>query len=329
MHAATTTFSRYIADVDADCLYWFEPDHGQWALGGALGFTVDEYAAILQCEPDSGIWGGWSGFVDIQMGFQTDGLFQACSAQHGSPAEYVSTHCSQSWDLECVPRHVGCQSYCRSKPCVALKSIKLDGKVVPMLRAWEPLDNMALVTVYRDSRGVLSSLIRRNYMPAHGAIGNVEEWVNQDSSRQHAEQVLEWARGRAVKMCADLSADLKGVSEWYRAHAHPLYVRINSEDFMGQDHVAETRLADEVRALLGMVPLSEARLRLPGLPLASAATMRKMPAARVNDSSWDSVMALLGPRFESMVREVCADSLFAEQDWRIEAFGRRRGASDA
>ena len=94
------------------------------------------------------------------------------------PADYVRTHCSQSWDRECVPKGDKCQNFCRARQCVALKSIKLDGKVVPLLRAWAPLDSMALVTVYRDARGVLSSLIRHNYMHiAHGSSESTEHWV--------------------------------------------------------------------------------------------------------------------------------------------------------
>ena len=55
------------------------------------------------------------------------------------PADYVRTHCSQSWDRECVPNGDKCQNFRRARQCVALKSIKLDGKVVPLLRAWAPL----------------------------------------------------------------------------------------------------------------------------------------------------------------------------------------------
>ena len=136
--------------------------------------------------------------------------------------------------------------------------------------------------------------------------------------------MLEYAREHAQNLCGKLSADLKGVDAWYRSHSYPLYVRINAEEFIGQDPTAETRLADEVRALLGMAPLSEARLRLSGLPLASAEELRDEPPARARDSSWDSVAALLGQNYENMMRTQCADSLFAEQEWRIEAFGRRR-----
>ena len=195
------------------------------------------------------------------------------------PADYVRTHCSQSWDRECVPKGDKCQNFRRARQCVALKSINLDGKVVPLLRAWAPLDNMALVTVYRDARGVLSSLIRHNYMHiAHGSSESTRHWVLHSSvgtRHQRIEQVLEYAREYAHNLCGKLSADFKGVDAWYRSHSYPLYVRINAEEFIGQDPTAETRLADEVRALLGMAPLSEARLRLSGLPLASAEELRR------------------------------------------------------
>ena len=74
MHAATTTFSRYVADVDHACLYWFEPDRGMLTrAAGAVTMTsharVTSYASVLQCDPGRSNWSdSWSGFSAARRG---------------------------------------------------------------------------------------------------------------------------------------------------------------------------------------------------------------------------------------------------------------------
>jgi hypothetical protein len=325
MHASTTTFSRYIADVDKDCLYWFEPDKNSLPPPVWLG----AYGSILRCDARGEDWGGnWSGFVLQQRSQQLSHKFQTCGRPplHGGPTagSYLRQHCSQSWDVECVPLGSGCQNYCRSKRCVSLKSIRIDGSVGMLLQALQPLRNAGIVTVYRDMRGVVSSLARTDFLRSTGRIGRFTDlatWLESsaDGTREErAAELFTWAQGRAHKTCPRLSRDMADADAWFKSHSSPRYVRVNSQEFIGRG-TAEVRLADEVRVALGMSPLAQAHLRLPNLQLASSAAA--LGPGRARDSSWDSVSAMIGPRFEEMVRTECADLLFADQPWRIHIFG--------
>jgi len=133
MHAATTTFSRYLADADPSCLYFFEPDHGLKNMTDkALALNL---ASALACGK---LHGDWSHFYALPSKGRASHWLAHCT--RNSPA---ADHCSTSWE-QCESLGVmECQAHCLASPCVALKSIRLRGRLATSLALWEPLVNVS------------------------------------------------------------------------------------------------------------------------------------------------------------------------------------------
>ena len=141
-----------------------------------------------------------------------------------------------------------------------------------------------------------------------------------------ADAMFDFARAYAQMVCPRLADDLRGATDWYKAHDGPLYIRVNAQAFLGAGLDEELRIVEEVRVALGLPALRSLPTTRLGAAdaaaLSTAAIMNRATPARASDRSWAYISGLLGARFDKMVRQECPDSLFAEQDWRVEVFGR-------
>lgn len=83
-HAATTTFSRLLCDVDPRCLYFFEPDH----VINPSNVSADNLLALLRCDLNRSMISSWASLPTLW----TDGA--QC---HDWRGDYHS-HCSSSFE---------------------------------------------------------------------------------------------------------------------------------------------------------------------------------------------------------------------------------------
>ena len=316
MHAATTTTTRIMFDVDPSITYFFEPDHGSRS-------SAQQLLALLSCDADSffgskGTGTGWQalGSLEWRDGRQCTGLRDHCAASW--------EHCSST-----AACRRGVQAQCRASSTVALKSIHC-GVVGSLLDSWRLEPRIHVVHIVRDARGLFASFLRSDYLrryeecPCQGCRQNDCNIVTSgflaggplraERRTQTDDRLRELVRDK----CGDMQADLRAIERHYqRGATRPGYIMINCQDYLGGGEAEEARAADEVRALLGLPALR----KLPSTRhmVESHYGPRSGTRARA-DPSWSSISAIL-PHFEPIVVEACPDLLFEDQLWRIRTHG--------
>ena len=97
-----------------------------------------------------------------------------------------------------------------------------------------------------------------------------------------ADAMFDFARAYAQKVCPRLADDLRGATDWYKAHDGPLYIRVNAQAFLGAGLDEELRIVEEVRVALGLPALRS----LPTTLLGAADADTTMPLRAIDADCW-------------------------------------------
>uniref|UniRef100_A0A7S3ASA4 Uncharacterized protein n=1 Tax=Haptolina ericina TaxID=156174 RepID=A0A7S3ASA4_9EUKA len=323
MHAATTTISRLICDVDPNCLYFFEPDFGGFC-NTSVG--IERYLSFVQCRPGdafcTGQTQGWEALKALPWKEEL---------KHYQLCKDVTMHCSAGLTLCAGDDCNRLQHQCDSSPWTGMKSILMDGRLSEMIDALVLAPSMTIVHLVRDVRGVLATWIIHDFLPTIATWSDthdrdkykkVANWFRPLDTREERTQVLrEATRARMREKCPRLQADhVAAVQHLHAGSGHGQYLLVNVESFLGTNDTdaAAVVLSDRVRDVIGMPPLREIpdrRFPVKGLTRVSwwNSTMPSRTTRR-----WEWVLQYL-PDYETIVAEECDRTLFYfDADWVLK-----------
>lgn len=343
-HAATTTFSRLLCDVDPRCLFIFEPDH----IMSPERVTVDNLLALLRCDLNSSMFSSWAELPDMWK----DG-----GQCHDRRGDYHS-HCSSSFEHCNSPSECSAlQRQCELSPVVGLKTINRVGRLGQDLerlnaQAGGLAASLAVVHLVRDARGWMAPFIRRQFNDAwdeaqtslerDGAASGALALSGGHNSPETATQMLAYIRETAGRFCPRIAADELAAAAQLQRPPGPgdakgeggavPFLHVNMDAFASlssqfktahpeYNHVAEVRLADYVRGLLGFQErigyLEGQRFETPKLNTADGIG-DLMRTKNRNANLWRWVYYWV-PNYDEVITEICGEvNLFSKRPWAVQ-----------
>lgn len=299
LHAATTTSSRLMFDLDPSSIYFFEPDF--WNQEFQFWVSAKGILNLLNCDIQESWLGNWSALAKYGW-------------HDGPGCTDIRAHCAISWRKTQEQTEEATERICLSSEVVALKSIRVDGKMRPFLNAWRSVANFAVIHILRDARGFVASYL-------HEYATNKKRQSFVQWHRSDPDDVLQKIQAR-LAFCAPMQDDLNYTKLHYAKRDGPPLILLNTESFLHGGESAETCVVDDVRALLGLQPLSAiSSTRLPISVCDSAGRAHLRSGTRYGDISWEFVARAV-PQFESLVLERCPDLNFFNQLWTLRTYGQ-------
>jgi len=306
LHAATTTTTRLMFDVDPDSLYFFEPDHVKMESMP----TGVEYAHLLGCAARaSWLPNGWSSLLDGLLPWKD-----------GPGCAKVGQKCAISWRGWGSFKPAELQKQCESASVVAMKSIVVDTRMRVLLPIWRHEPNFAVVHILRDARGYVAS-----YLKGLSTLLSPPRTFDEWAASGDADKEL---RARIVE-CEQLQLDWAYPAHHYAALSRwsvplrPGLIQVNAEAFIGKGDAVQVCAVDEVRLLLGLPSLGSLQSTRIAVGASCTASARAQLASRHRSGrggSWATVRAAM-PQFEAVVEAACPELLFFDQPWRLRTFG--------